>query len=442
MNKMLIPVLCFIFSGIYVFCDDPPPKPEDFAGAYELTGQKGGLLRLELPVEVFLGSERPDLGDLRIFNASGALVPYIIRIPPGQMVQPEPREIPFFVWKQGNEKTPPANTDIEINTSGGVVQIRNQSSGGDSSPVYLADLSALEQLPSELVIEADHGGNYFNTPVSLRYSADLSHWTAFDKKQILAFYGSAGANRDTLELPAAFAGGENFRYLLLGMNKGAPPPVRMEARFDPSPVPAGIREKSIAGEKSGDGKTIGYNTGGFYPLFEADFVLSGADSLQVEISSRYWEDEDWNRLGRETVYRFASAAGETQKNKAFPVSSSAPYWQLQALGERAFNEAPELVIRWKMRELVFLAQGEGPWTLAYGNAGCAPPEEGELPQLGDGDEGLLPALPTGLGRYEERKRGRIQEDHAYGVWLLWAVLILAAALLSALAFFIARSMKN
>ncbi|MDR1862620.1 MAG: DUF3999 domain-containing protein [Treponema sp.] len=46
-----------------------PPKPEDFAGAYGLTGQAGSLLRLELPAEVFMGAERPDLGDLRIFDA-------------------------------------------------------------------------------------------------------------------------------------------------------------------------------------------------------------------------------------------------------------------------------------------------------------------------------------------------------------------------------------
>jgi hypothetical protein len=54
---------------------------------------------------------------------------------------------------------------------------------------------------------------------------------------------------------------------------------------------------------------------------------------------------------------------------------------------------------------------------------------------------LLPALPTGLARYEPRPQ-RIKEDHAFGVWVLWGVLILAVILLSSLAFAIARSMRN
>jgi ABC-type multidrug transport system permease subunit len=34
------------------------------------------------------------------------------------------------------------------------------------------------------------------------------------------------------------------------------------------------------------------------------------------------------------------------------------------------------------------------------------------------------------------------EERSFGAWILWGVLILAAALLSFLAFVIARSMKN
>ena len=111
-------------------------------------------------------------------------------------------------------------------------------------------------------------------------------------------------------------------------------------------------------------------------------------------------------------------------------------------GERIFAEPPELLIRWKMRELIFLALGKGPWTLAYGNAACGPPEDG-LPQLERGDAELLPALPTGMIRYEPKPRKPVEEEgRSFGVWVLWGVLILAAALLSSLAFVIVRSMKN
>jgi hypothetical protein len=444
----LLFALLLVLPGLRLSAhEEAPPKPEDFAGAYGLTGQEGSLLRLELPVEVFMGAERPDLGDLRIFDADGVPAPYVIREPPEQMVTPPPKDIPFFIWKQEDEKTLLTGTDIDINTSGGVVRIRNQGRDEGSAPVYLADLSGLYQTdqpdaanraPSELLIETAHGGRFFNTPAALHYSSDLSHWTAFEKKQILAFYGSAGVSRDTLALPR----GEKFRYLLIRLDRDAPALEKITARFDPFPVPAGIREKTIPGAISGGGKTAAYHTGGFYPVFEIDFVLPSADSFQVTIRDRYWEDMDWNDRGRETIFRYNSPGGEPRKNSPFSISSSAPFWQLGVSGERAFTGPPELVIRWKMRELIFLALGKGPWTLAYGNAVIGPPEEG-LPQLEEGDAELLPALPTGLASYEPRpgeRAERLKEE--FGLWILWGVLILAVIVLSALAFVIARSMRN
>jgi hypothetical protein len=467
---LFLVLLLFLLPGMGLFSiEEVPPKPEDFAGAYGLTGQAGGLLRLELPAEVFMGAERPDLGDLRIFDAKGVPAPYVIREVPGRTINPPPRDIPFFVWKQGDEKALLKGTDIEINTSGAVVQIKNQSQREGSPPVYLADLSGLylpdqggeppeefiptesippELVPTELLIETAHGGRFFNTPVTVHYSSDLSHWTLFERKQILSFYGSAGANRDTLILPKD----GKIRYLLIRMEPGAPPPEKMTVRFDPATVPAGIREKSIRGETSDGGKTLRYNTGGFYPAFEIDFVLPQADSFQVTIRNRYSEDDEWNDLGRATIFRYNSPGGEPQKNSPLPLSGSAPFWELAVSGERSVANPPELVIRWKMRELIFLALGEGPWTLAYGNAGFGPPAEGSLPQLERGSAEqippseqapleLLPAFPTGLARYEPRPQ-RTKEDPAFGVWVLWGVLILAVILLSSLAFVIARSMRN
>jgi hypothetical protein len=213
----------------------------------------------------------------------------------------------------------------------------------------------------------------------------------------------------------------------------------MIARFDPAPVSAEIREKSIQGGISGDGKTVSYHTGGFYPAFEIDFILPAPDSLEVTIWSRRSEDEDWNSRGRETIFRYNSPGGEIQKNSPFAISGAGPFWEIRSAGERSFTVAPEMVVRWKMRELIFLALGKGPWTLAYGNAAFGPPAEG-LPRLEQAAE-LLPALPTGTARYEPRPQ-KPMEERSFGAWILWGVLILAAALLSFLAFVIARSMKN
>jgi hypothetical protein len=51
---------------------------------------------LELPEIIYRGVERPDLGDIRVFDAGGTMTPFIIRRPPAVNTPPAPRELPLF----------------------------------------------------------------------------------------------------------------------------------------------------------------------------------------------------------------------------------------------------------------------------------------------------------------------------------------------------------
>jgi hypothetical protein len=52
---------------------------DDFAGSLLLGGTGDSLLRLEIPEQVYLGLERPDMADIRIFDNEGLPVPFMIR---------------------------------------------------------------------------------------------------------------------------------------------------------------------------------------------------------------------------------------------------------------------------------------------------------------------------------------------------------------------------
>ena len=432
--RWLIPFLLILFISFPAWAADNP-KPGDFDGAMFYSGREGSLLVLDVPPEVYQGLRQGDLGDIRIFDAAEKPVPFFIRERPGEWFTPAPEEVPFFVWEGGKENNFPANTDIEINTSGGVVRIKNQNHLSGSSPVFLVDLSLLKYSPSKLTVKIENRGNNFNTPVSIHYSGDLSNWRSFDKRQTLASFG--GTVQDILELPETTI--KNMRYLLITFSRETPPPVNMIAQFEVRERPASYHEAVFQGIKSSDGKKVNYNTESYYPIETIDFILSEADSIPVLIKNRFAIKDEWNVLSSGTLFRYNSAGG-IEKNPPFEIESQAPYWELETSGALPFNSIPECLIRWKPREIIFPARGKGPWILAFGNANCQPQGQGELLRL-TGKEELEPAFFTGEKRYEKTELPELKENN-YRVLILWIFLGAAVIILSLLAFTIARSMKR
>jgi len=409
------------------------PKPGDFAGAMVFSGSEGSLLSIDIPEEVYRGLMQRDCGDIRIFDASENPVPFIIRERPKDVFTPPSEEVSFFLWDGGRENNLPANTDIEINTSGAVVRIKNQGSIPGRSPVYLVDLSRLNYKPSSLRIETENQGRNFNSLVSIHSSRDLSNWVSSDKRQILALFGRNV--QDTLELPET----GDTQYLLITIEGEAPPPVRMTVSFKPQEELVLYHERNIHGEKSKDGKKVNYHIDGFYPIESIEFILADADSIPVIIKNRYSSDEEWNIRARETIFRYNSA-GSIVKSKPLEISTQAPYWELETTGELLFSSAPDCVIRWKPRELIFPARGKGPWTLSYGNAETFPLKAGELLPL-SGREELEPAVFTGEKRYE-KKEITTKGSFKFGKFLPWAFLGVAVITLSLLSLHIAKSMRK
>ncbi|MDR1176005.1 MAG: DUF3999 domain-containing protein [Treponema sp.] len=428
------------FKGVLHGQEVKVPELEDFAGSLVLTGTPGGLLGLEIPEAVYQGIERPDMGDIRVFDEAGLAVPLVIRRAPGITVTPPPEEVPFFRWEQEQDGALPGGTDIVINAEGAVLNIKSRSPpSASAAPAYLLDLSALSYMPSGLNITLGREGEFYNTVVRIYSSADLARWREFEKRQTLAWFGGGGAGRELLELPR-----RDTRYLLLQFDKPNLPPRNITALFDPVEIPPMTREKIIVGEWRGKDKRIAdYFTGGFYPLTAIDFPLSQADSLEVHLKNKFTKEDVWSFAARTNLFRISGGTGEIRTSEALHIDSSAPYWELEAAGDVAFSSLPGCTIHWAVYELVFLGRGGGPWTLAWGNRSYGPPAEGDLKL----PESAGPEIETArsLGEPEYRPRTEAVKPRfgeKWGQFLLWIILILAVILLSGLALYIARVMKK
>jgi hypothetical protein len=415
------------------------PGPEDFAGAIEYTGAGGSLLALEIPGAVYRGLERPDGGDIRVFDADGLPVPFLIRPVPGIRVIPEGEDVPFFVWREGRDRALPQGTDIEIDASGAVVRIRGQAAaepqGGRD---YLLDLSGLSHKPVSLDFSLGRKEEFFNTPVRVYSSDDLSQWQPQEKRQVFAWYGEGEVSRNQVD-----PGNGKSRYLLLKFETRDPAPERITARFGAVEIPALAEEEGIGGALSADRRTVLYDMRAFYPLARIEWRLPEADSVEVIVRNRFFEREEWSYRGRQRLYRYRLEDGGERKNGPFEVSGAAPLWQLEAAGDIPFGSVPVCHPSRELQELVFLARGRGPWTLAYGSRDWGPLSgTGLSAEAAEGESGgTVPAVPTGAARHEKRE-SPAGPERQWGQWVLWTVLVLSVMVLSLLAFMLAKSMRQ
>ncbi|MDR2095564.1 MAG: DUF3999 domain-containing protein [Treponema sp.] len=406
-------------------------SPVDFAGTIGLNGKSGAILAWEIPEIVYRRLERPDFGDIRVFDAEGLMVPFAIRKAEAALFTPPPESVPFFIWQGSDADGFPHNQDIELNAEGTVITIRNYRES-PASPVYLLDCSIFSEPPASLVLRMKGAGEFFNTLAVIHYSTDLVNWTLFTRKQTLSYYGGSGASRDSLELPL-----DAFRYLLLSFSLPTPELLSAEARFKAQPRNTPGRDLRVVGERSADKKKVAYTIRGYFPLICADWLLPQPDSIQVTVKNRFKLNEDWNYAGSLTIFQYLGG-GSVRKNSPLETSSPAPYWEIEAAGSQSFASVPDMLVNYEIREIVFLARGPGPWKAAYGNSLCPPDSTLDIAGLSVFESAGL----TGEETYEPGSRKSRGSKRDYGEFALWSILIIAALLLSFLAFTIAKNIHS
>jgi hypothetical protein len=431
-----LPACLFLACAACLAAQSATAKPEDFAGRMGLSAREGHLMCLELPENVYRRLARADIGDIRVFDSNGTPVPFELRAAPPASETPQPLDVPFFPWTAG-ESNPPTGVNIEIAPGGALISVR---SGEDAPPAktpsYLVDLSGLPYTPESLLLDIKETPRPWNSAATLRYSEDLSAWQSFGGSQPLAFLGQrdSAANRSALRLP-----GNKAPYVLFTTGENTPPILGVKAGFGTRARPE-LRETVFPGTKSGDGFSVSYTVGGFYPGAALDFLLPQTDSIDVEILCRNSGEESWSFWNSGTIFRVGEGS-ELRKNKAWAGNTSYRHWKINSRGGIPFDSVPEMFLAWEPLRLVFLARGKGPWILAYGNPGFAP--AGNLPPQFQEQE----TLPASVIEGSEILQPPAPEipaptPPAWKHWILWGALVFAVAALSAMAYHITKLMRK
>jgi hypothetical protein len=419
------------------------------------------LYRLELPRAVYLGAVRPDLGDLRVFNGAGEVVPHAFRPRAASATQKrDPVALPFFPLRGDDPKQVEGlSLRVERSASGTIVQLDERAPVPASKKLlaYLVDASALKD-PVQAVDLDIRGGATYAASVDVEASDDLKTWRMLAANAPLVSLQHGGARLEQSRIEFRSRKPKYLRIAWSAMPAGATLG-GLRAELGDARVDTVRQWETVPGralvDKAGD---YIFDTQGVFPADRARLELPEANTVvQVQLFSRSRGDKDWRPVTRATVYRLRRGGVEITSPDLSIGQDPERFWLLrvdQRGGGLGAGE-PKLVLGWVAHEIVWVARGNPPFTLGYGSRDAKPSAyaiESIVPGYradtdlnaktasAEGDKTLLvkaaqadsPAVLAGQAALEERidfKR-----------WALWGALVAGVAFLGWMAWRLAAQM--
>lgn len=411
-----------------------PLSPADFAAGMPLTlAANQPFHRIELPLAVY-SQARPDLADVRVFNGAGEAVPYTVVKGKGPAAPVAPVDVPRFPLQASEGRS--VAMYVRIDADGHLIaQTRSRQTSAASS--WLLDLSTVKTPVQAVRLDWTSPAGGVSTRVRIAGSNDLDQWVTVADAPVLDIeYGGQRLQQKRIEFPAA-----RFRYLWVYGSSALPPLTASAVEPVAALVPPTERWMDVVGQPDETAGDYLFDLGAYVTATHLQLRLPQMNSLApVTWQVRGSRDDDWRDVVRTTVYRVRRDTGEVSSPAVDIGRQGGRYWRLH-VDPRAGGIGDGTVILhlgWAPDELVFVARGSPPFTLAFGDR-HAPSATLPLPSLLPGyQSGMEKALPLALpgithplGGHDAPTAG--QEDQPppdWKRWLLWGVLLAAVGLLA------------
>jgi hypothetical protein len=346
---------------------------EDFAyGARLQTDPGHALQRLVLPASIYDAITRPDVGDLAVFNGSGAQVPHaLVRVSDSVKETPDVK-LPVFPLKaDANGRGADTVVTVEHSENGAIATVKTSSTEQSTLVAYFVDLTALKHPIRSLTFKFGDGGDSFIKHLRIDVSDDLQYWSTQVYDTVVASFAHEGhrIDKETVEtdpftskyMRISWDGGPPSRPLeevIVGLAASTTEPPREFANVDEVTTPRP--------------QVYRFRLPGFRPVDRVRLHLPEDNTLaQATLASASNPDGAWTTRYSGIIYRVDSKDVSTQ---TIPVEDVAdPYWQLEisSVGGGIGNGSPTFEVGWQPHEVQFVARGEPPFVLAYGNANTA-----------------------------------------------------------------------
>jgi hypothetical protein len=428
-------------------------RPEDFAYGIPIHADtQDALYEITLPAAVYRGVARSDLGDIRVFNARGEVVPHAFRPRArGSTETPAAVELPLFpLYAESGSGLEDLNVRIDKRADGTIVNILNRGKGAPGQRRlrgFVLDASALKRPMQALQFDWKSTAGGFAGKVRVEGSNDLTHWNVLaDNASLVSLdFGGRSLRQKRVELRV-----EQYKYLRVSWPESQPPLELLSVRAEPAAGNVEIErvwQAVTAQPASGKAGEYLYDLGGHFPFDRLRVEFPQVNTLvQVQVLARANPSDDWRLRASAVTYRLQHQGEEVTSPEIAVAGSGERYWLLRVdqKGGGVGAGAPVINIGWLPQKLVFAARGAGPFQLAYGNSAAKPasyPIDSLIP--GYKTETQFKVNPAALGEQVTLAGAtRLRTPPDYKKWALWVSLILGVLVLGWMAYRLSRQMSK
>ena len=382
-------------------------SPQDFAfGLPVVTTNETAAYRFSLPLAVYQGTVREDLGDMRLFNAQGEVVPYsLLRPAPQPQTHGAATALPLFPLHEGS-RVVIDGVRLSIDSPGASVNLQTQRGVGVSAVAsqYVLDGRALESQVSAFRLTWPETASDYSGRVKVEASDDLGTWAALVTAAPIANLHSNGQAlvENRVALPPSKA--KFWRISWVGPAPGFELSSVLAEPAD-SPVDSAHESLDVNGVADpAEADAYSFDLGAHLPVSRVNVTLPEANTVNtMELSSRRSPGDVWRAVAHAGFYRVMTQTHEQQNAPIEIGIDHDRYWRVRILHGGGLTQAPlRLHVEWVANVVTFLARGRGPYQLVYGNS-MAASAEADLTQVPTGVEIAAatvgePQILAGTGR--------------------------------------------
>jgi hypothetical protein len=349
------------------------PRLADFAMQLPLTvSGANGVVQLRLPLTVYQQSTSPELADLRVFNAAGQALPFVL-LPTTQSQRVRRRDSIarlFPVYGARAARAVQTELDIRIAADGTLISVQSQGSDlpTQALSVLILDLGAPaadEVLDSVQLLRTDT--QTYRAELAIDRSEDLKLWDRVAQSRVDWLQGAQADQslvNDRIEV-----GARGSRYLRIQWLEGTPVlfdrvAVRWRSTESVETSPLAVKLRPTRSKIEGDllfaaPPAIAATQVGL-ELPAANTVLPASIGYYAKRRNspnrRNSQQPAFIPVAQGTFYRL-TRDGEERTSSTIQIAAwSAKQWVLRP--SEAIDWEPTLVLRWYPMSIVFTARGD------------------------------------------------------------------------------------
>jgi hypothetical protein len=457
-KKLFIYMFSLLLPGALVFASQSDRLQQgDFTFSATLNSATSSLQELPLDANILQHMQTRTVSDIRVFDANGQIMPALVRRTE-KRVEASEHVLNFFpLYGDENKDVQIHDTDVERDASGQVKAIHSRQGQADKKKIltgYIIDQSAYQNDHlSELEFAWQNDNQQVMISMRIETSNDLTNWSVLQPAAVIAHFQiddevmrrnvitlSANAQRYlrlTLLTPV-----ENFslekitaRYNRPGqtdyswLSLGQPKPMTVNGREQYEFVlPGRVVPALVKFSFSGNNFVIPGRTNG---------LISGR--LFSLTAQHKW-------VARQTItqYKMLLKQGELKSDPIRLASSRDRRWRFEPADGRKLlaSNIPEIKLAYPKYELIFMAQGKAPFTVAWGNVDADRQSSSLSAVLGATQAGDIAEVHV-LQATQLGKLPGVDDENTvnWRKWLLFAVLLAAVLAAGRMAYQLFREMN-